>query len=251
MSELLHIGIISSGRSANVPAMTGMLENVAHTWYVGKGEGAAYSNAGAENVVEAGGLIESRNAALDDAFADGMYCVQLSDDVKRLDWNNWLGLKKPQGIMTIERALSYFHKTALKSEAKLIGIPPTSNAYFAKAPYTYNGFVIGDAFLCKPTELRFDTNLRLKEDYDFSLQHIAHEGGTIRVNTVLWTFQHYSNKGGAVSYRTDNLEQETVMYLLRKWSGALRLNPRRANELLFDAKGVKSLWGRNRSKVIA
>lgn len=252
MRGLVHTAIISSGRSANVPAMTDMLKDVYHTWYVGKGEGAAYSDAGAKRVIESGGLIESRNAALDDAFADGIYCVQLSDDVKRLEWNDYLDLYKPQGKITIAKAVWRLYESALRNKASLIGIPPTPNGFFAKtSAETYNGFAIGDAFLCKPTELRFDTNLRLKEDYDFSLQHIAHGDGITRVNTILWSFQHYSNKGGAVSYRTDSLEQETVMYLLRKWSGALRLNPRRANELLFDAKGVKSLWERNRSKVTA
>lgn len=248
MSELLHIAIVSSGRSQNVPAMSYALENVAHTWYVGKGEGEIYRNAGAKNVVEAGGLIQSRNRALEDAFAERMFSVQISDDLKSIEWNSTIG-KAPTNL-TIERALSYLHEAALKSEATLIGIAPTANAFFAKKPLLDNGFVIGDAFLCKPTHLRFDEKLRLKEDYDFSLQHIANAGGTLRVHKVLWHFAHYSNKGGAVSYRSDGLEQETVMYLLRKWSGALRPNPKRKNELLFDRKAVQALWATNRSREV-
>jgi hypothetical protein len=87
-------------------------------------------------------------------------------------------------------------------------------------------------FFCKPNEIRFDEQLTLKEDYDFTLQHIQ-KYGTIRYQKYLFTFQHYSNKGGAVDIRNDKEEQKNIMILKSKWGDKIRLNPKRKNEILI------------------
>ena len=55
-----------------------------------------------------------------------------------------------------------------------------------------------------------------------------------RYGGYLNTFKHYSNKGGAVTYRTNNLEQETINYLKQKWGACIKLNPKRENEILLN-----------------
>ena len=87
-------------------------------------------------------------------------------------------------------------------------------------------------FFCKPNEIRFDEQLTLKEDYDFTLQHIQ-KYGTVRYQKYLFTFQHYSNKGGAVDIRNDKEEQKNIMILKSKWGDKIRLNTKRKNEILI------------------
>ena len=54
----------------------------------------------------------------------------------------------------------------INSDYFFAGFPPTNNPFFALKEYEYNQFIVGDFILIKPNELRFDDNLRLKEDYD-------------------------------------------------------------------------------------
>ena len=84
----------------------------------------------------------------------------------------------------------------------------------------------------KPHGIRFDTQLTLEEDYDFTLQHIQ-QAKVLRYQKYLFSFKHYSNKGGAVDIRNDKEEQKNIMILKSKWGDKIRLNPKRQNEILI------------------
>ena len=99
--------------------------------------------------------------------------------------------------------------------------------------------------MVKPTGLRFDPEIRLKEDYDYTLQHIERHGGTVRYGKYLATFKHYKNAGGAVSYRTEQLEQKTIAQLKTKWPGCFADNPKRPNEILMQ-KNIQQVLAQNR-----
>ena len=84
----------------------------------------------------------------------------------------------------------------------------------------------------KPNELRFDKQLTLKEDYDFTLQNIQ-KAQVLRYQKYLLTFKHYSNKGVAVDIRNDQEEQKNIMILKSKWGDKVKLNTKRKNEILI------------------
>jgi hypothetical protein len=63
-------------------------------------------------------------------------------------------------------------------------------------------FIVGDCIAVKPTPLRFDERLALKEDYGFTAAHIEEYGGALRLNWILASFRHRTNPGGAVAIRT-------------------------------------------------
>jgi hypothetical protein len=85
----------------------------------------------------------------------------------------------------------------------------------------------------KPCDLLFDEKLTLKEDYDYTLQHLKKYGNTFRYQKYLFEFQHYKNKGGAVDYRTETEEQKNINYLFAKWGAKIKLNIKRKNEILI------------------
>jgi hypothetical protein len=198
---------------------------------VRNGEKKLYEKNGCKNVFETGTLIQSRNAALDMAFSENKICVQLSDDLKKVTTNKNFALKKQVDIdLAIEQLINVFKKV---DGVYLMGIPPTSNDFFAKNLISKNTFCIGDMLFIKPNDLRFDTSLTLKEDYDYTLQHLSKYKNCFRYQKYLFEFEHYKNKGGAVDYRTEKEEQKNIIILKSKWGDKIRLNSKRKNEILI------------------
>ena len=229
----VFVSIISARRPERVPAMNQHAPNA--TWFVAFGEGEQYRAAGAINVIESGGLCESRNAALEYAFSQNLPCVQLSDDLKAIKKAH---SKKQTEPMSFAKAASEMLHAAKTYKSHLVGVAPTSNAFYynPEKPHKINAFIVGDMILVMPCDIRFDTNMRLKEDYDYTLSHIRQFGKVVRVDNILAEFAHRTNKGGAVAYRTSALEQSCISYLKKKWGNRIKDNPRRANEILLNLK---------------
>ena len=223
-----QVYVISANRHDNLPFDKQQKEK--YIFCVKNGQKELYESNGCKFVYNTGKLIQSRNFALEHAFNNNNICILLSDDIKKVKYNK--NFKKPDVVKldsVIEDIVSKFKKI---KGVKLLGIPPTDNYFFANKLTSVNTFCIGDLFFCKPNKIRFDEQLTLKEDYDFTLQHIQ-KYGTVRYQKYLFTFQHYSNKGGAVDIRNDKEEQKNIMILKPKWGDKIRLNTKRKNEILI------------------
>lgn len=228
------IFIISHKRPDNVQKMQALVGPA--TWVVAESDVEAYKAAGAANVIVGGKLTPSRNKALQEAFKLGFPCLQLSDDLKKLKQVLFKEDKKETVPLTFEQFVKTMLNRLSKSPYKLAGIAPTFNAFFSNDEVKTKHFVIGDFILVKPSPLRFDEELTLKEDYDFTLQHISTYGGVVRCDDLLAEFQHYSNPGGAVDHRSNETEQRNIAYLKAKWGDAIRDNARRPNEILLNTR---------------
>lgn len=197
------------------------------TWYVRPTD--SYPAFGRRPV--SGGLCAARNQALRDAAAAGLPCVQLSDDLTRtavLHEGKARAVKFDTIVGHVWEALDD------TPGARLAGGPPTSNPFFARDRIQTQAFIVGDFIVVEPGTVEFDERLRLKEDYDFTLQHLATYGLVCRCDWLLLTFRHRTNAGGAVTVRTPEAEQQAIALLLEKWGGdRIRDNPRRPNEILL------------------
>lgn len=226
-----EVFVISAGRPATVAKMTELAGPA--TWVVPAAELEAYRGAGAPAVLaDGGGLIAARNRALDMAFSQGHPCIQLSDDLGKLEEAQSPKDKRP---MTLAAAVDLMRAATSAAGARLAGIAPVANAFYFNPtrPFHTAAFILGDFLYVLPSEPRFDPALRLKEDYDFTLQHLRAHGAVARCNAVLGHFKHRTNKGGACAYRTAELEQAAIAYLKAKWPGNIKDNPRRPNEILL------------------
>jgi len=226
------IGIISSNRSENIEKMHDIL-GFEPTWYVGDKETKDYKKA--KNVKESGGLCESRNEILRDAFKKDLICVELSDDLYNLE----LAINKEEKKdLSFYEALEIIKKAMDKNNAYYGGCAPTANLFYynEEKPISTDKFIVGDFIMIKPCNIFFDENLKLKEDYDYTLQHLKEYQSVARCNNVLASFKHRTNKGGAVAFRTSELEQKTIKQLHSKWGSQIVLNPRRENEILMKYK---------------
>ncbi len=232
---MTHVAIISSARTGNVPAMLRHVDGLGEaTWYVPDDQVADYAYMGAGPVIGVtGGLCAARNAALDAAADLGLPCLQLSDDLRSV------GIAHGPTRATVEaRTLAQVVPELAAAldglDAQLAGVAPTANPYFSRQRVHRTGFVVGDLILVGAgCPLRFDTELRLKEDYDYTCQHLATYGRVARLDYVLAHFAHRTNKGGAVAIRTPEVEQASIDRLLERWPAHIRLNPRRPGEVLL------------------
>lgn len=231
----VYLSVISAHRPSNVFALTALVGKA--TWYVPQDEVAAYQDAGAEHVVGSGLLCVSRNQALRDAWEQGVPCMQVSDDLRATHFAFPLSDGKigKRAISFSEAAHHVTNHMRAQSDAYYGGAAPTANAFFFSParPVSSAHFIVGDFIVVKPCELFFDELLVLKEDYDYTMQHLSRYGHVVRCNELLMTFRHRTNQGGAISIRTPLREQEAIFYLKRKWGDAIRSNPRRENEVLL------------------
>lgn len=238
----VYLTIISHKRPGNVVKMQELVGRA--TWYVGDDEGADYADAGAGAVVESGALCASRNVGIRMARARGLPCVQLSDDLMRVQRAVW-SVEKEKIVaqdMPFAEAVALMLDGLQQTGAKLAGVAPTANPFYANVarPVHPSAFVVGDMItVATDTELLFDQALTLKEDYDYTLQHIMTHGCVARRDDVLATFLHRKNAGGAVAVRTAELEQENIAYLKQKWPQFIRDNSKRPNEILLQLPRVR------------
>lgn len=239
--EDFEVYIISKGRPKNVKPIHKLFDGTGclPTWIVGKGETKAYSSAGAKKVFEGGGLCASRNLAIELAKKGGKICVEMSDDISRCSVLHteeaWVkpkdltaGNEMARTIGTIivspllAAAYIELQMRAVEGGVHLGGVYPTKNAGQALCvqPLSTDLFVIGDFLIIDPQSApRFDEKMSLKEDYDFTAQHLSTFGKVARSNRVLIFAKHYTNGGGAVAVRTNTREQYNIAVLRHKWPG--------------------------------
>jgi len=223
-----NVYVISANRYNDLPFDAKQKED--YIFCVKNGQSNLYKQNGCKHVYDTGNLMNSRNFALDHAFKQNKICVQLSDDIKKVKLNkSFYQSKEIQLDNAIKDIVNKFNKI---QGVYLMGVPPTDNYFFATKLVVENKFCIGDMLFVKPNELRFDTQLTLKEDYDYTLQHIQ-KAKVLRYQKYLFTFKHYSNKGGAVDIRNGQEEQKNIMILKSKWGDKVKLNTKRKNEILI------------------
>lgn len=235
------VAVLSARRPLAPQQMNPFLGDAAAdaVWYTAEDEAADYRAAGAARVIEAGTLNQARDLALDHARTQGRACLLLADDLRGLRRNPAAG---NDGRCLIPEVAAALAAACEQTGATLAGLPPTGNPLFAghkdgRPPWRRDVFIVGDCMYVPPTPLRFDHRLCIKADYDYTCQHLAHGGGTVRLTGYLANWQHYGNRGGVVSYRTPAVEDGDIAHLTGKWPGVFRPNPRRPHEVLMRWTG--------------
>lgn len=230
------VAIISTRRPKSVQRMQSLVGEA--TWYCSPDDVGLYD---VDRIWYGEGLCQARNAALDHAFMRNIPCVQVSDDLMRM---KILMGPPPRWSSTADTTFSKLVENLMDvteiTGAHLGGVNPTGNPFYCDPakPIKEQHFVVGDFILVRPTHLRFDIALKLKEDYDYTAQHIAEYGMVARLDAALPQFGHRTEPGGAVDYRTARREQAAIATLQEKWPGVFRLNPKRENEIIMSGRKV-------------
>lgn len=235
--------IPSVGRPENVPRMHELTGEA--TWIVRPQEEQAYRDAGAKEILYQTSLTHARNQGLNAAFAHSLPCLQSDDDAKSYGILD-AGKRKQIPFQDFVREMFVAQET---QATKLAGMLPVNNPFYAKRRVATRGFIIASIFLANPSEIGFDQEFKLKEDYDYTLQHLVAYGSVARCDWLLGDYQHYTNPGGCVETREAAGEQEAVARLKAKWGPVIRDNPRRPNEILLRWDREKyALWKRRQNQ---
>jgi hypothetical protein len=224
---------------------------VTPTWYVDEASLQDYRGLGLKAVV-GGKLTPARNKALEDARRLGKICVQISDDISAWEYRHGkmaaertddamnAAWKKAQRFIVSPVAAARFLLAKMRGvdgpKPKLGGVYmiPSCARTFGGLGVSRKHFILGDFFVVDTgSKVRFDDSLTLKEDYDFSCQHIRAHGSVYRCDRLTLAVKHYSNSGGAVAVRNDAEEKKNIAKLFAKWPRALRKHPKRRNEVVM------------------
>jgi hypothetical protein len=94
--------------------------------------------------------------------------------------------------------------------------------YREYSPFSLSSVILGPCMgIIKDEELRFDEELGLKEDYDYSLQVLKKHRKILRFNKYHYSCGHINLKGGCATYRTTDKEKEQAENFQRKWGSKI------------------------------
>lgn len=166
-----------------------------------------------------GNLCRVRNWILDNLYDDADCIVILDDDCKYIGrYENQKNYKfNSEELAEFCESISILCKDL---DYKFWGINIKVDKSFYRE-YTPFGFLqyIGGPFQAhlKDSEIRYDENLPLKEDYDITLQHIQKYDGCLRINYAHYDVKQAEQTGGCATYRNLQKEKEQFFDLQRKW----------------------------------
>jgi len=252
-----HFGVVSARRANNESGQFDIMVVEYHfkqvgiqpTWYVDADSLADYKKLGL-NAKVGGKLTPARNMILDDAKAKKKVAVEVSDDIgkwvyydcEKLDLRGEVDFKKANNALlgTKQHSVSPLAAAqwilakmrASPDKPKLGGVYPTSNASMVLGSQEFgkHHFILGDFFVAEPSSAcRFDLNMTLKEDYDYTCSHIKEHGSVMRCQRMFLQVKHATNEGGAVAARDSAGEKEkaNIQILQTKWPGVFRANGKR------------------------
>lgn len=199
--------------------------------YVDESEAEAYQNANPDATIVScekgiqGNLCRIRNHILDTEFANGADVVLLLDDdlkgVYRYENN------LPARLIRTEDFLEFLaHHSLLCSEFGFyfwgMNVNPDKQNYREYTPFSTVSY-IGGPFQChlKGSEIRYDENLFLKEDYDITIQHCNKYRGCLRLNAYHYQAKQSVNAGGQANFRNRDVEEAQNQLLEKKWGTAI------------------------------
>jgi hypothetical protein len=124
-------------------------------------------------------------------------------------------------------------------DASIYSYYPTKNAgWMSPEPSTNLKFLIGHMYGI--INRKIVLHAPLKHDYELTLENAVRDGGVVRLNDVVSTTK--MGKTGGIG-KTVEERQATYMkvinYLVKKYPGLVRKNPRREGEILL-AREIKS-----------
>jgi len=188
------------------------------------------------------GITPARNAILS-YYKPQDEVVMADDDIKSIQYLD------PSGKKLIDATQGQISELCQRGFAeckrlgtKLWGVYPVHNAFYMAHKNTYYNFVIGSFCGVIISDLRCDVNMRVKEDYDFTMAHIFKFGKVVRFDSWTVNARHYTNKGGCVEDRNGKKDIDTTAmeYLIKKYGRLIRKNPRREGEVIINSRLIES-----------
>jgi hypothetical protein len=186
-------------------------------------------------VIGVPGLMQQRNFIMK-YYPVGTHLVSFDDDVSAL-WQ--LEGEKLVPVVGLKQIIQRGFALCKRLGYHMWGIYPTKNAgWMSPEPSTNLKFLIGHMYGI--INRKIILHAPLKHDYELSLENAVRDGGVIRLNDVVATTK--MGKTGGIGKTVEERQStyvKVVDYLLKKYPGLVRKNPRREGEILL-AREIKS-----------
>jgi hypothetical protein len=167
------------------------------------------------------GITKTRNYIL--KYFPNENIVFIDDDTKQAGYflnNKRISFKNSNYESILNAEFNRIFELCYDLGFKIWGAEQSGSLYanHELTPFAFKG-VINGSFLgiINDGEFLFDENFEVKEDYEIVLRHYLKKGGILKCNTFHWSTHHWSNKGGCVDYRTDELESQAINLLKRRY----------------------------------
>ena len=183
------------------------------------------------------GITATRNFILDFARERGLrFVIQTDDDAKHFTY--FEGDAKAPGLHVADnRKRALFvqgFEMCVDLRTNLWGFQVSYDPKFYReySPLSFTSVIGGNFMGIVEDGQRFDERLKLKEDYDFSLQSLYHKRRVLRFNKYAWAVEHHDTPGGCKAYRGFDTETQAIKLLQAKWgSRIVSLHPKKAFEI--------------------
>ena len=163
------------------------------------------------------GMANIRNFILDATGDEDL--LMMDDDIKYVglyDNQELIKLKEWEVIGFAENAF----RMARELGTKLWGVNLQSDKKFYReySPFSLSSVILGPFMgIIKDKDIRFDKDLGLKEDYDYSLQVLNKYRKILRFNKYHYVCGHIDMKGGCATFRTMEAEKSQAERFQKKW----------------------------------
>ena len=166
-----------------------------------------------------GNVSRIRNWILDNLYGDADCIIIVDDDCKYV--GRWS--KQEKYKFNQEELLEFSESSSVLCKElgyKHWGVNCVTDkgAYMEHTPLGFLQY-IGSPFSAhlKESQIRYDEDLPLKEDYDMTLQHIQKYGGSLRFNFAHYDVKQAEQSGGCASMRNMQKEKQQFFALQNKW----------------------------------
>lgn len=171
--------------------------------------------------------------------------IMIDDDVSRFVYwdkrkDKYLSKEYPKDL--INDLFIEFISMANQFDVKMFGIAQNKDDRQFKefCPFNLSNVILGPFQGHLEHDLIFDKRVGTKDDYDMSLQQLRKYKKVLRFNKFAYDCEHGDNKGGIVSYRTQEKEIEYCKSIMMKWGKKIieyKIPPTKMTDLL-NAKKV-------------
>ena len=230
------IAVPSKGR-AGLTTTNKILPNLC-TFFIPESEYHQYKDL-IKNIVcvpkEVRGITDTRNWILENT--DDKWVVFLDDDAKNVGYNKLEERKtkkieiKEEGFWA-EEFLKFFDMTE-QLGYKIWGTRTESSprGTYPYKPFLTRSYVTASCMgIVNDGEYLFDSEFKVKEDYEICLRHIRDKGGILAVRYLHWENEHWTTEGGCKDYRTVEMEKDAIKKLIKLYPNMIASAKRKANE---------------------
>jgi hypothetical protein len=194
---------------------------------VRESEGNEYKKNGNDFVIcpdsEQGNIARVRNWILDSLLPNFDAVVIIDDDCSgvgywenqkyyNFDANEFQEFIEGMYILTIDYGFKLFGFNCVLDKG----------AYMEHTPFSTNKFIGAPcSMILNGNECRYDEQIPLKEDYDFTLQNLKKYKGALRANFASYNVKQAKNTGGCADMRNVQEEARQFELLQKKWGNKI------------------------------